>query len=80
MPPGGKKKNRPPLYEPIVEKRALTIQLSDDSEAEYDNEEDYVDYSLSPFVNMSTIKRQAKYGFKHATLRANSINEELAFP
>lgn len=54
----------------------MTIQISDESEDDYED----IDYSLSPFVNMSSIKKQAQYGYKHATVRANSIDEEMVFP
>ena len=40
------------------------------TEEDEEEEGEYPDYSLSPFVNISPTKKQANYGFKHATSRA----------
>jgi len=53
VPPGGKKQNR----RAPNEKEEVEVKSEPSEASEGDYEDLFVDYSLSPFVNMSTIKR-----------------------
>ena len=81
VPPGGKHKKDGSVITGVrkrnnlLERRAMTIDHNmytspTEQEEEDECEGDYPDYSLSPFVNVSPTRKQASYGYKHATIRA----------